>query len=184
MKRQRAAPPPQPRVTATPAVPAPAAPNASQAPQEGFAASPPRNAESSSKLSMDSVRPSRSVADAAPPPQPAQATAAAPAPASPRAFAPEPGSPQAAPRPAAPAAMRVAPSERREALSQGAAKADAPILDAEAAKVASPEAQLERIARLREAQRDEEADRALEEFRRRNPDYRIPAALWERVRGR
>lgn len=123
-----------------------------------------------------------SAASASPPPAPA-----APAP---RGFAPEPGaSPQdsaapQAPRPAAPAAMRAATAERREATSQGAVGAQPPILDAEAAKRASPEAQLERIARLREAKRDEEADRALEEFRRSHPDYRIPAALWERVRNR
>ncbi len=141
------------------------------------------------------------------------ATAAAPPPPpsvpAPRSFAPEPGasrqtapspqsgtplqadssaasgaSAQAAPRPATPAAMRAAPAERRESPSQGAARSDAPILEAEAARNASPESQLERIAKLREANRDEEADRALEEFRRHHPDYRIPAPMWERVRGR
>lgn len=54
---------------------------------------------------------------------------------------------------------------------------------------AKPEAdervtELERIARLRRDGKDAEADKALEEFRRRNPDYRIPEAVWERVRPR
>lgn len=36
----------------------------------------------------------------------------------------------------------------------------------------------------REAGRHEEADKALEEFGRRYPDYRIADAMWERVRPR
>ena len=46
------------------------------------------------------------------------------------------------------------------------------------------EVELERIARLRAESRHEEADKALTEFRRLNPDYRIPEALWERVKAR
>jgi hypothetical protein len=30
--------------------------------------------------------------------------------------------------------------------------------------------------------RHEEADKALGEFRRKRPDYRIPDAMWERVK--
>lgn len=40
-----------------------------------------------------------------------------------------------------------------------------------------PEKWLERIAELRRAGRHEEADKALAEFRKRHPDYRVPAAL-------
>ena len=45
-------------------------------------------------------------------------------------------------------------------------------------------AELERIARLRAEGRHDEADKALETFRRAHPDYRIPEAMWERVRPR
>jgi hypothetical protein len=46
------------------------------------------------------------------------------------------------------------------------------------------EAQLERIARLRGEGRHEEADKALEAFRREHSQYRIPDAVWERVKPR
>jgi hypothetical protein len=54
------------------------------------------------------------------------------------------------------------------------------------ASVASgePERELERIAKLREDHRDEEADRAFAEFKRRYPEYRIPEAMLARVRPR
>lgn len=48
----------------------------------------------------------------------------------------------------------------------------------------SPERRLERIAELRRAGRDDEADRLLAEFRRRFPDYRIPEAVLKRVERR
>ena len=63
-------------------------------------------------------------------------------------------------------------AERREAAA------------ADAAPAATPEAELERIARLREAHRHEEADRALATFHRRFPDHRIPAPMWDRVKPR
>jgi hypothetical protein len=44
-----------------------------------------------------------------------------------------------------------------------------------------PEKWLERIAALRSAGRHEEADRALEEFRKRHPDYRIAEEVRKRV---
>jgi hypothetical protein len=46
----------------------------------------------------------------------------------------------------------------------------------------SPEVELERIARLRAAGRHEEADKALAEFRKRYPDYRIAPACWSESR--
>lgn len=47
-----------------------------------------------------------------------------------------------------------------------------------------PNRELERIALLREAGRHAEADGALEELRRRHPEFRIPDAVWERVKPR
>ena len=46
------------------------------------------------------------------------------------------------------------------------------------------ERELERIAALRAQGRDAEADKALEEFRRAHPGYRIADAMWERVKPR
>jgi hypothetical protein len=48
----------------------------------------------------------------------------------------------------------------------------------------SPEQELERIARLRADGRHDEADKAIEEFRRAYPVYRIPDAMWERIKRR
>jgi outer membrane biosynthesis protein TonB len=45
-------------------------------------------------------------------------------------------------------------------------------------------AELERIAALRAQGRDADADKALDEFRRTHPGYRIPDAVWERVKPR
>lgn len=64
------------------------------------------------------------------------------------------GEPQAAP----PAEMRA----QRDSSAQ--------------AEVEAPEAWLERIARLRKEGRHEEADKALAEFRKRYPEYKIPAS--------
>ena len=54
--------------------------------------------------------------------------------------------------------------------------------------VVAPDAErdreLERIAKLRETGKHADADRALEAFRKRYPDFRIPEAMWERVRPR
>src|SRR5262245_16382409 len=83
----------------------------------------------------------------------------------------------------APAAAPAAEEERKQvgemaAQSAGArASRDEPARAqsqlARAAIAASPEAQLERIAQLRAAGRHEEADKALAEFRKRYPDYRL-----------
>jgi hypothetical protein len=54
----------------------------------------------------------------------------------------------------------------------------------DAAADPDPNRELERIALLREAGRHAEADRALEELRRRHPEFRIPDAVWERVKPR
>ena len=80
----------------------------------------------------------------------------------------------AAPAPAAPPAMK------REAF---AAAAPAPAA-ADAQAIDEPTRELEAIAKLRAENRAEEADKALAEFRRKRPDYRIPEAMWERVKPR
>ena len=48
----------------------------------------------------------------------------------------------------------------------------------------TPERELERIAELRKAGKHDEADKALVEFRKRYPDYKIPEAMRERVERR
>jgi hypothetical protein len=81
-------------------------------------------------------------------------------------------------KPAAPAAVMggtLAAPERASAESV-AKRADA--------AAESPEKELERIARLRSEGRHEEADKALAEFRKRYPDFRIPAPMLERVERR
>ncbi len=86
--------------------------------------------------------------------------------------------------PNAPAAGRLsresADRERFERAAPAAAEERAKQLGAEE----SPERRLERIAELRRAGRDDEADRLLAEFRRRFPDYRIPEAVLKRVERR
>ena len=104
----------------------------------------------------------------------ANAPAAAEAPAmreAPQAFPAAP--PAAEERFAAPAASMA----KRSATAGGAA---ADLMTA----TTSPATELERIAKLREAGRDAEADRALEEFRKRYPGYRIDDAMWQRVKPR
>ena len=84
----------------------------------------------------------------------------------------------AAPPPAAASAPAPQPRElraRREAASEGTLqKTERDERDRE----------LERIARLRAEGRHDEADKALEAFRRTHPQYRIPEAVWEKVRPR
>jgi hypothetical protein len=50
--------------------------------------------------------------------------------------------------------------------------------------VATPEQDLERIAGLRKQEKHDEADKALAEFRKRYPEYKIPPAMLERVERR
>lgn len=79
------------------------------------------------------------------------------------------GSVAAPPAPAAAApAMRAMQRERVEAERD----------------VATPERELERIAGLRKQEKHDEADRALAEFRKRYPDFKIPAPMLERVERR
>jgi alkanesulfonate monooxygenase SsuD/methylene tetrahydromethanopterin reductase-like flavin-dependent oxidoreductase (luciferase family) len=88
------------------------------------------------------------------------------------------------PAASAPAAGRLS----RESAERERFERAAPAVAEERAKqlsaVESPERWLERIAELRRAGRDDEADRLLAEFRRRFPDYRIPEAALRRVERR
>ena len=68
------------------------------------------------------------------------------------------------------AASRAAPSPRASSSAVTAQYA-AP----------TPERELERIAELRRQGRDEEADKALAEFRKRYPDYRIADVMRQQV---
>jgi len=89
----------------------------------------------------------------------------------------------AAPAPAAAAAP--APAESME-LRRDAARApqSKPVQTLSKTMVDAPAQELERIAQLRQEGRHDEADKALAEFRKRYPDYRIPAEMLERVEKR
>jgi hypothetical protein len=92
--------------------------------------------------------------------------------------------------PAAPAAIEAAappPPAAAEAVAPARARGDTAAVKTEtrammktAADVKATE--LERIARLRAEGRHDEADQALEEFRKRFPDYVIPDGMRERIR--
>jgi hypothetical protein len=108
-----------------------------------------------------------------------------------------PAAPAPAPHTNAAGAMADSPAERsdetrgaqaRKQVEQSSAEVASsspsrPAADAVAAQsaAASPERELERIAELRTQGRHEEADKALAEFRKRYPDYRIPQAMREKV---
>jgi hypothetical protein len=82
--------------------------------------------------------------------------------------------PQAAPAP--PAAERMKREFAPSPAAVGSIAADSQ------ASMDEPTRELEAIAKLRREARHEEADKALAEFRRKRPDYRIPDAMWERVK--
>ncbi len=93
--------------------------------------------------------------------------------------------PASAPMPAAPpaAAAAGALSSRAAPAAEMRLKREAHAADAQVA-IDEPTRELEAIAKLRVEGRQEEADKALAEFRRKHPDYRIPDAMWERVKPR
>ena len=105
--------------------------------------------------------------------------AAAPSPLGAAAEAPA----RAAAAPAAPAAQ-AAPDAARMKREAFASKAITGLRAADAQAPDEPTRELEAIAKLRVEGRHEEADKALAEFRRKRPDYRIPDAMWERVKPR
>ncbi len=118
---------------------------------------------------------------ASPPASPAPAPARAPAPAT---FAPAPANvaaPSATAGAAASAdAVRAAPQPAMRAKKELAREATTQE-KAMAGALETPERRLERIADLRQKGLHDEADRALAEFRRAYPDYRISEELLRRV---
>jgi hypothetical protein len=107
------------------------------------------------------------------------------APPAPAARAAAPASAYSAPSPAAPAAAASAPAAIGEMRLKRETANQAPAAFAADAQAADEFARdLEAIAKLRAEGRHEEADKALEEFRRKHPGYRIPDAMWERVKPR
>ena len=135
---------------------------------------------------VDAVAPSMKVQEALPPKaaEPARAERRTPQP-----FAAAPSAP-------APAAASAAPpaAEAEQRNDVGAASAGSHVMRDERPRAQSqmtrssvaqsPEAELERIARLREAGRHEEADRALAEFRKRYPNYRLSDEMKAKVEKR
>lgn len=104
------------------------------------------------------------------------------------AFAPEPQAPapaqaQSQAQAVQKEAANVAPMAAAP-MQAPAARMQAPAAVAGAAAVDDITRELDTIARLRAERRDDEADKALEAFRRKHPDYRIPDAVWERVKPR
>ena len=134
---------------------------------------------------VDAVSPSMTVQEVPPPPQAPKAERRAP---QPLASGPRSDSASsdavAAPAPAAP------PEAQSEAKEVGAASAGARASRdeqpsrsrmARAAIERTPEAELERIARLRATGKHEEAGKALAEFRKRYPDYKIAEDMRRKV---
>jgi hypothetical protein len=107
--------------------------------------------------------------------------------------APEAGdAASAAPAAAAPASAAPAPALAEKRSESSAARDAAPRANIGAAPLSAQRAvaidplqrELERIARLREEGKNDEADTALVAFQREHPDFRIEPAMWERVRRR
>jgi hypothetical protein len=168
---ETAAPKPEPNPFADGPVVMQQAPSASSPPATTLAIPAPARTEEREMR----ARESRVLA----PPPPA----AAPMPAAPPAPAPRQEPPPAfPPQAAAGAADAAAPRAKRESTT-GALGAQA-LRKSAAVPDPDPERELERIARLREAGQHAEADRAIEQFRRDHRDFRIPEAMWERVRPR
>src|SRR2546428_3771285 len=112
--------------------------------------------------------------DIAPPP------AAAPVPAAPQLRKEAPAAPAPPPRAADAVQERGSADVQPESRVRSAAQAPARLLG-QVAKADSPEAALERIAELRRQGKQDEADKALAEFRRRYPDYRIAEEMRKKV---
>lgn len=188
---QEAAPPPP---AAAPA--APASPRRFEMRDEARAQKPAPAPSSDERAKREAAAPPElqkspepAAAPAAPPPSPptqdaivreqnaagalmgrADATKPAPAPAP---------APKAAPPPPAVAAARPAPQARAEMRRADEGARAASVLSGHA--MHSPEQWLQGIADLRRQGRHEEADKELAEFRKRNPDYRIPQQVREQV---
>lgn len=173
-----AAPAPKPAAPARGATPAPFAAPAMPAPSAERAR--PTQPAVAKEAPAGSAEEKRTMPVEAPVPFPGASARSNVAPATPATA----GAPAAAPRADVPPA----------AAAQSTARM-APRLKAEAADAAQPlardaiapgdlERELERVAKLRDEGRNAEADKVLEDFRRDHPAYRIPDAMWERVKPR
>lgn len=96
--------------------------------------------------------------------------------------------PQAMEAPA-PAAGARADDASRESARQSRDRAEQSVASSAMAKRSmaieeTPEKALERIAELRKAGKDDEADRALAEFRKRYPDFRISDEMKAKIERR
>jgi translation initiation factor IF-2 len=113
---------------------------------------------------------------AAPEPFPA----AAPAPVAARAMVREEvaGAPAMTPPPSAAPKPAAAPLAEKSAQAAGALSAAGP------SQGMAPERELERVAALRAEGRHDEADKALAEFRKKHPGYRIPEETLKKVERR
>lgn len=182
-----AAEPPATREVPAAAADAVTAPAAKVAPRKEVAPAPLEKKRAQSRMLQTSPISAPPVpAPYSPPPPPS-----APAPAAAGvAAAPPPPAPQRAPMQMnlAPSPAENAPAADVSRASAAPAAKEAPRLKSERrderALPSTPEATIDRIAALRAAGRDDEADRALEEFRRSWPDYRWSDAQLERVRRR
>ena len=70
---------------------------------------------------------------------------------------------------------------RRERLDRPAPASMGASAEKATAQAQTPERELERIAALRREGRHDEADKALADFRKRNPEYRISEPMLRRV---
>jgi hypothetical protein len=163
----------------------PIAPPAEEAPVAAERAAPAPQPAPAPKAAPKAPAPRERVVEepplttaAAPPPAPAAAPATS---ASASGQEPAPMQSMAAPEPRAQPKLGIGTEgiapQRAKRAELAAADSAAPARDAR-------EVELERIARLRAEGRHAEADKALAEFRRRYPDYRIAEAMWERIRPR
>jgi hypothetical protein len=185
------------------------APGKERAAREDKRAAPARKLEKAAQPAEDALHraPMPEAREAVPPQAPTERAGETPspfpaapegsaAPAASRAAPPKIAAPIVEAPPSAAAALPAPPAAGAAPLRAqdlNAAPAFAPRAKAaaeamqRAAPAAGPDAalrELERIAGLRAAGRDAEADRALEDFRRNHPGYRIPEAMWERVKPR
>lgn len=164
-----------PAAAAVPAAPEPAV-RALKAEAGVARSSPPAPLPAAREAAPATAPPTAAVATATPAPLPVAPAAPAPPPVAPAAPSIAPATPAAsASALRAPAPQATPEPARAEARESRTAIAGKPV---------TPEAELQRIARLREQGRHDEADKALAEFRRRFPGHRIDDAAWERVRPR
>jgi hypothetical protein len=169
------APLPQAEAPVTPVTPV-----APEAPRQARERASPKPQVSTPGQKLETIAPQRK--DMA---EPAMREEAAPAPkvapAAPQAFPPTQVNVAPPPAPPATAADTMQPAAESQSLKR-MAPAGAAAAKVRAAR--GPEAELEHIAELRAQGHHAEADKALEEFKRAYPDYRIPDATWERVKPR